>query len=92
MKKFEERLAKLEEISEQMRTDSLPLDKAMKLFEEGTALARELDKEITKAERKVEQLISQPTEEDMTDEKTGKESSPTESIEEEEIILDLFSD
>ncbi len=92
MKKFEERLAKLEEISEQMRTDSLPLDKAMKLFEEGTALARELDKEITKAERKVEQLISQPTEEDMTDKKIEKESSPAESIEEEEIILDLFSD
>ncbi len=92
MKKFEERLAKLEEISEQMRTDSLPLDTAMKLFEEGTALARELDKEITKAERKVEKLISQPTEDDMSDKKSETKSTTPKPIEEEEIILDLFSD
>ncbi len=67
MKDFEKKLEKLETISEKMRTQSLPLDQAMKLFEEGTALVQELDKEISKAERKVEKLLSQPTEADSED-------------------------
>ncbi len=103
MKNFEDKLEKLESISETMRTESLPLDKAMKLFEEGTALVLELDKEISKAERKVEKLLSPPTEEYEQDpvisinpvqpEKSSKKrTKKVETPVEEEPLFELFLD
>ena len=60
MKTFEERLARLEEISAQIRDGEVPLDEAAGLFEEGVRLAKALDKELQKIDRKVEQLINEP--------------------------------
>ncbi|MBN1835860.1 MAG: exodeoxyribonuclease VII small subunit [Spirochaetales bacterium] len=60
MKSFEERLARLEELSERLRSADLPLEEALSLFEEGMRLARELEKELAKIERKVEILINEP--------------------------------
>ena len=62
MKSFEERLARLEEISQQIRDGEIPLEKAAGLFEEGVTLARGLEKELNRIERKVQQLINEPTE------------------------------
>ncbi len=60
MKKFEERLARLEEISDKIKHTDLPLEEALKAFEEGIKLAKTLEKDIDKIESKVEILMNQP--------------------------------
>jgi len=61
MKSFEDRLRRLEEISQQIRDGEIPLEKAAELFEEGVTLARGLEKELNRIDRKVQQLINEPT-------------------------------
>ncbi len=60
MKKFEERLEKLEEISNSIRSTDVPLEKALSLFEEGIKLAKGLEKDIDKMEGKIQVLLNQP--------------------------------
>lgn len=60
MKSFEERLGRLEEIS-QLVNDQCPLEEALSLFEEGLDLSRGLEKELAKIERKVEILKNPPS-------------------------------
>ncbi len=60
MKTFEERLKRLEELNAEMRTGNLPLEKAVSLFEEGIKLAKSLEKDLNKIERKVEILVNKP--------------------------------
>ena len=60
MKKFEERLARLEEISEKIKSADLPLEEALAAFEEGIKLAKTLEKDIDKIESKVQILMNQP--------------------------------
>ncbi|MBO7093851.1 MAG: exodeoxyribonuclease VII small subunit [Spirochaetia bacterium] len=57
---FEDRLTRLEEINDNMKDGGIPIEKAMKLFEEGIKLASSLEKEIGRMERKVEILINKP--------------------------------
>jgi exodeoxyribonuclease VII small subunit len=57
---FEEKLNRLEEINDNMNDGDVPIEKAMKLFEEGIKLASSLEKELGKMERKVEILINKP--------------------------------
>ena len=57
---FEEKLTRLEEINNNMKDGGIPIEKAMKLFEEGIKLASSLEKEIGKMERRVEILINKP--------------------------------
>jgi exodeoxyribonuclease VII small subunit len=63
MKSFEERLQRLEEISERIRSGEVALEDAVGLFEEGVKLAKGLDKDLSAIDRKVEKLINEPTEE-----------------------------
>ena len=65
MKSFEERLTRLEEISEEIQGGKLPLEKAVSLFEEGITLSKGLEKELTKIERKIEILINKPDKKEM---------------------------
>jgi len=60
MKSFEERLARLEEISAGIREGDVPLEKAAELFEEGVKLSRGLDRDLQRIERKVQQLVNEP--------------------------------
>ncbi|MCK5674448.1 MAG: exodeoxyribonuclease VII small subunit [Spirochaetales bacterium] len=60
MKKFEERLENLEELNEKMKTGNIPLDDAVQLFEEGIKLAKSLEKDLSKVERKIEILVNKP--------------------------------
>ena len=60
MKGFEERLTRLEEITEKIQTGELPLEDAVSLFEEGINLAKGLEKDLGKIERKIEILTNQP--------------------------------
>ena len=56
---FEQTLARLEEIAAQLERDDLPLEQALKLFEEGIVRLREASTALGDAEGKVKTLIEQ---------------------------------
>jgi exodeoxyribonuclease VII small subunit len=60
MKNFEERLERLESLGEAIRKADLPLEEAIKAFEEGIKLARSLEKDLEKVESRVEILMNGP--------------------------------
>jgi exodeoxyribonuclease VII small subunit len=60
MKKFEERLARLEELAERIKESELGIEEAFTVFEEGIKLAKGLEKDLEKIEGKVELLLNQP--------------------------------
>src|SRR5260370_42559869 len=51
---FEQSLARLEEIVRKLEGPNLPLDEAMKLFEEAVELSRECHKQVEHVEARVE--------------------------------------
>ena len=57
-KNFEERLERLEVLGEQIRKNDIPLDEALKAFEEGIRLARALEKELEKIDSRIEILLN----------------------------------
>jgi len=63
MKNFEERLENLEELNEKMKTGNIALDEAVQIFEEGIKLAKSLEKDLSKVERKIEILVNKPEKE-----------------------------
>jgi exodeoxyribonuclease VII small subunit len=58
MKNFEERLERLEELGEKIRKPDVPLDEALRAFEEGVKLARTLEKDLEKVESRIELLMN----------------------------------
>jgi exodeoxyribonuclease VII small subunit len=66
-KKFnlEKSLAELEELVEELESGDLPLEKAMKKFEEGIKLTRGCQAALKEAEQKVEILLSSAGDEDL---------------------------
>ena len=57
---FEKRLRRLEEISSSLKDGDLPLEEALKKFEEGVRLAKALEKELSRIERRIEILVNNP--------------------------------
>jgi len=68
-KKFnlEKSLADLEELVEELESGDLPLEKAMKKFEEGIKLTRGCQTALKEAEQKVEILLQSAGSEDLDD-------------------------
>lgn len=60
MDSFEERLKHLESVAEKLRDGTVPIDEASQLFEEGVILARALEGEMRRLERKIEVLVNKP--------------------------------
>lgn len=60
MKNFEEKLARLEELSASIRRQDISLEQALSDFEEGIKLARGMEKELEKVEGKIQILMNQP--------------------------------
>ena len=58
VKNFEERLKKLEQLGDQIRKTDIPLDEAIKAFEEGIKLARTLEKDLEKIDSRIEILMN----------------------------------
>jgi exodeoxyribonuclease VII small subunit len=54
---FEQCLARLEEVVRKLESANLPLDQAMKLFEEGMQLSRDCQGQLEQAEARVEILL-----------------------------------
>lgn len=61
MKNFEERLEKLEALGQKIRQAEVPLDEALKAFEEGVKLAKSLEKDLEKIESRIEILMNGPS-------------------------------
>lgn len=72
--KFEDALKRLEEIVDTLDKGDIPLERSLKIFEEGVRLSRLCNKMLDKAEKKVEIL--------MRDEKGVLEAKPFEGEEE----------
>ena len=58
MKSFEDQLARLEKLGEQIKKTDIPLDEALAAFEEGIRLARTLEKTLEKIENRIEILMN----------------------------------
>jgi exodeoxyribonuclease VII small subunit len=54
--KFEDALARLEQIVDTLEGGSLPLEESLKAFEEGVAMARRCAKYLEEAEKRIELL------------------------------------
>ena len=80
-KSFEERLERLEKLAEKLREGKIPLEEAVALFEEGMRLARSLEKDLSRVERKVEILTREP---ESDEEEPGLELFPELSEEDRE--------
>ena len=86
MKNFEEKLEKLEYLTNNIKRPDIPLEEALKNFEEGIKLAKTLEKQIDEIEGKIQILANNPSLENNeepeitlfseTDEKTGSSGSP----------------
>ena len=63
--KFEDGLARLEQIVTALESGNLPLEESLRVFEEGVTLARHCAKYLDEAERKIEILAR--------DERSGRE-------------------
>ncbi len=59
MKKFEERLDRLEELAARIKEPDLPLEEAIAVFEEGVRLSKSLERDLDKIQGKVEILLGQ---------------------------------
>ena len=77
---FEESLARLEEIVAEMEGGDLPLERALELFEEGTALGRACSRRLDEAERKITLLLEAadgtPREEEIEAERMEEPDEP----------------
>lgn len=58
MKQFEQRLERLEALSDEIRDSDIPLEKAIACFEEGIKLAKSLEKDLEKIEGKIQVLMN----------------------------------
>lgn len=86
MKNFEEKLEKLEYLTNNIKRPDISLEEALKKFEEGIKLAKTLEKQIDEIEGKIQILANNPSLENNeepeitlfseTDEKTGSSGSP----------------
>jgi exodeoxyribonuclease VII small subunit len=54
--KFEDALARLEQIVDTLEAGNLPLEESLKAFEEGVGLARRCSKYLEEAEKRIELL------------------------------------
>ena len=65
---FEKKLEKLEKLTKELGDSKTELEKAVKLFEEGMSLAKELDKQLSSIERKIEIVTGECSDEGVVTE------------------------
>ena len=63
MDNFEKKLETLENLSEQIKNNNLPLEEALSIFEQGIKPAKGMEKELSKIESKIQILMNQPSSE-----------------------------
>lgn len=93
---FEENIARLEELTDEIRRNDIGIEDALKTFEEGIKLAKTLEKELDKIEGKIQILMNSPLDEIQEDnqETTNSENdNDNEKVEYKDsaLELDLFA-
>jgi exodeoxyribonuclease VII small subunit len=77
---FEEAYERLEQILEKMNEGSIPLEDALKLYEEADALLKLCQDKLSSAEQKVEYLIKQRNAELAFDEQGAPKVAPFQPV------------
>ena len=65
---FEEKIARLDTISKQLQDPQTGLTQAVDLFEEGMRLAKEADCELSAIERRIDKVVSAPSDGELVTE------------------------
>jgi len=93
MNTIEERLEKLENLSDSIKDNDLGIEEAMALFDEGIKLVRGIEKDLDAMEGKIQILMNQPEADDVKPEKaeTSRTSSKTKKACSEKPELELFN-
>ena len=60
MENFEKKLETLENLSEQIKNNNLPLEEALSIFEQGIKLAKGMEKQLDQIEGKIQILMTEP--------------------------------
>jgi exodeoxyribonuclease VII small subunit len=76
MASFEEQLAELEKVVEQLERGDLPLDENVALFERGVELSRACKAKLSDAERRISVLIDPQENGTVRTEELGLEDEP----------------
>lgn len=66
-KTYEEAIARLEEITDQLEKGGIPLEKSLKLFEEGTKLSAYCYKILNEAQQRVTELSTDDIEKEAAE-------------------------
>lgn len=64
-KDFEELMKNLEEITAQLESENLTLDKSVELFEKGMKISKECNEKLENAEKRITMLINAETEDEV---------------------------
>lgn len=94
MNTIEERLEKLENLSDSIKDSDLGIEEAMALFDEGIKLVRGIEKDLDAMEGKIQMLMNQPDDADEAKAETGvtsKSKSKTKKAESAKPELELFN-
>lgn len=89
MESFEEKLEKLESLSENIKKSDISVDEAMKNFEEGIKLAKSIEKELDAMESKIQILMNSPEIEET--EKASKDTKASKKADKSDLELGLFN-
>lgn len=54
--KFEEIMDRLRKVNEELQVETIPLERAMQLYEEGVKLSKQADEILSKAETRIKKL------------------------------------
>lgn len=85
MKNFEEKLKRLETLTDNIKSPDISLEDALDCFEEGIKLSKELETQLEKAQAKIQILVSPTTPPKQKTDKTQKAPSGS------DVKLELFS-
>jgi len=77
---FEQAYERLEQILEKMNAGNVPLEDALKLYEEADTLLKLCQEKLTSAEQKIEQLIKQRNGELSFDEQGTPQKTPFQTL------------
>ena len=91
MNTIEERLEKLEKLSDSIKDSDLGIEEAMALFDEGIKLVRGIEKDLDAMEGKIQMLMNQPDEEETEKAGASKSKSKTKKTNSAKPELELFN-
>ena len=91
MENFEQKLKRLEELSQVIKQSDVSLEDALKAFEEGIKLSKGMEKTLDEMEGKIQILMNSPAPEEAPAKKEKSQKKETAS-EKDGPVLDFFNE